>query len=134
MINSPAAAPGTHQPSLDEMREEHPTLGFHQDSKGQQHSIEYRPAPGFTLKAGYCKCNSFCVFFRNSCQRTRCADLTDTSDAGMGNTWIVPGRHMEPKLEEMPEGIGQPRGAMPFSAPANSCCIFDRRLWHAVSP
>ena len=35
----------------------------------------------------------------------------------MGNTWIVPGRHMEPKLEEMPEGIGQPRGAMPFSAP-----------------
>ena len=66
MINSPAAAPGTHQPTLDEMREEHPTLGFHQDSKGQQHSIEYRPAPGFTLKAGYCKCPHAAAPFASS--------------------------------------------------------------------
>ena len=47
----------------------------------------------------------------------------------MANTWIVPTRHMETALEEMPGRVGQPRAAMPFRAPPNSCCIFDRRLW-----
>ena len=23
---------------------------------------------------------------------------------------------------------------IPFAAPANSCCIFDRRLWHSATP
>ena len=69
------------------------------------------PAPAFSLKAGYF--------------------LTDTSRAGMANTWLVPRRHLEDALEGT-GGAGQPAGAVPFCAPANSCCIFDRRLWRPL--
>ena len=32
------------------------------------------------------------------------------------------------------KAVGQPEGAIPVLVPANSCMIFDRRLWHAQSP
>ena len=110
---TPAAEPGTRQPSLDELMTSVPTFGFHQDS-GMQRSFEERPAPGFSLKCGYF--------------------LTDTSSAGMANTWIVPRRHMDATLETPAGRVGQPKDAIPFAAPANSCCIFDRRLWHSATP
>lgn len=30
--------------------------------------------------------------------------------------------------------LGQPAGAVPVLCKANSCLIFDRRLWHAATP
>ena len=79
-----------------------------------QRSIDASPVPGFSLKCGYF--------------------LTDTHEAGMANTWIVPGRHMDAALETPEGNVGQPADAIPFAAPANSCCIFDRRLWHSATP
>ena len=52
----------------------------------------------------------------------------------MANTWIVPGRHMDAALETPEGNVGQPADAIPFAALANSCCIFDRRLWHSATP
>ena len=45
----------------------------------------------------------------------------------MGISWA--------NLVQLPkDGVGQPEGAIPVLVPANSCMIFDRRLWHAQSP
>ena len=73
-----------------------------------------REPPQFSLK---------CAYF-----------LTDTSAAGMANTWIIPGRHKYDSFEAPPSGIGQPTGAIPVCCPANSCLIFDRRLFHTPTP
>ena len=32
------------------------------------------------------------------------------------------------------EGRGQPQGAVPVLAPAGSCLLFDRRIYHAATP
>jgi hypothetical protein len=64
-----------------------PCFGFHQDS-GLQADCEYRPAPRFSMKAGY--------FF------------TDVP-LGAANTWIVPGGHLLEDELERPEH-GQPKG------------------------
>ena len=60
--------------------------------------------------------------------------------------WVVPGsmqsdltngagRFPRANLVQLPkDGVGQPEGAIPVLVPANSCMIFDRRLWHAQSP
>ena len=89
-----------------------PCFGFHQDS-GLQLDTEFRPAPRFSLKAGY--------FF------------TDVDRPGMANTWIVPGQHLITGDLERPQR-GQPEGAIPVLCKANSCLLFDRRLWHAATP
>ena len=45
------------------------------------------------------------------------------------------GRFPRANLVQLPkDGVGQPEGAIPVLVPANSCMIFDRRLWHAQSP
>ena len=49
-----------------------PPFGYHQDS-GMQADCEFRPAPRFSLKAGYY--------------------LNDMSEPGRGNTWVVPVRY-----------------------------------------
>ena len=112
------------------------TFGFHQDS-GQQRDIRgqhpwisddnsYPTCPRMSLK---------CAFY-----------LTDCSTPGGGQTWVVPGsvdqdltngagRFPRANLVQLPkDGVGQPEGAIPVLVPANSCMIFDRRLWHAQSP
>jgi ectoine hydroxylase len=109
------------------------TFGFHQDS-GVQRDIHGRDAwiapdqshpiaPRMSVKAAYY--------------------LTDCSAVGCGNTWVVPGSHTQPH-PHLPArgarggdgglGLGQPHGAIPVLAPANSVMIFDRRLLHAQSP
>lgn len=104
-----------------------PTFGYHQDS-GMQNDIRnaledgsHSTAPRMSLKAAYY--------------------LTDCSTPGCGNTWIVPssmhldlakGASLFPPEHEGP--LGQPPGAVPVLVPANSCMVFDRRLWHAATP
>ena len=67
--------------------------------------------------------------------------LTDCSDPGCGNTWLVPGSIHTDLAKgatlfpaDHTPGLGQPPGAIPLLVPANSCMIFDRRLWHAATP
>ena len=103
------------------------TLGFHQDSHRLNvelgHNQPDGPRPRISLK---------CAFF-----------LSDCSQPGRANTWIVPKLHLSDSLPPLlplqqggdgAPGTGQPAGAMPVLAPANSCLIFDRRLWHTGSP
>ena len=67
--------------------------------------------------------------------------LTDCREVGCGNTWIVPGS-VDTDLangatlfpEDHSGPLGQPPGAIPVQVPANSCMIFDRRVWHAATP
>ena len=95
------------------------TFRFHQDS-GQPTDMEEedfsgdREPPQFSLKCGYF--------------------LTDASQPGMANTWIIPRRHKYDTFDAPSDGIGQPAGAIPVCASANSCLMFDRRLFHTPTP
>ena len=60
--------------------------------------------------------------------------LSDTSEPGRGNFWVIPGSHLRDKLERPADGIGQPEGAVPVLAKPGTAVFFDRRLWHTASP
>jgi len=60
--------------------------------------------------------------------------LTDMSEAGRANTWIIPGAHLAPRSPVEGLDLGQPEGAIPIRCPANSCLLFDRRLYHTATP
>ena len=59
---------------------------------------------------------------------------TDTSVAGRGNFWVIPGSHLRDTLERPADGTGQPEGAVPVLAKPGTAVFFDRRLWHSASP
>ena len=64
--------------------------------------------PGFSLKCGYF--------------------LTDTHEAGMANTWIVPGHHMDAALETPEGNVGQPKdacGALALQANIAACPLLS---------
>ncbi|WP_460521796.1 phytanoyl-CoA dioxygenase family protein [Flindersiella endophytica] len=88
------------------------TFGWHQDSGRVNRDIDSHPRPMLSLKVAYF--------------------LSDTSEAGRGNFWIVPGSHRKDELE-VPDGVGQPEGAVPVLAKPGTAVFFDRRLWHAAS-
>lgn len=88
------------------------TFGWHQDSGRVNFDLPI-PRPRLSIKVAYF--------------------LSDTSVAGRGNFWIVPGSHKAENLK-VPNGQGQPDGAVPVLAKAGTAVIFDRRLWHAASP
>lgn len=89
------------------------TFGWHQDSGRVNHDMETHPRPRLSVKVAYF--------------------LSDTSVAGRGNFWVVPGSHRKDQLE-VPDGDGQPAGAVPVLAKPGTAVFFDRRLWHAASP
>ena len=89
-------------------------LRFHQDSGRINIDIETDPRPRISLKVGYL--------------------LSDASQPGCGNMWVVPGSHLRNTLDPPASGQSQPEGARPIQAPAGAAVIFDRRLWHAGSP
>ena len=60
--------------------------------------------------------------------------LSDTSEAGRGNFWVIPGSHLQDTLSLPPGGVGQPEGAVPVLAKPGTAVFFDRRLWHTASP
>ncbi|HVX46146.1 MAG TPA: phytanoyl-CoA dioxygenase family protein [Mycobacteriales bacterium] len=100
--------PPSGQPESDK------TFGWHQDSGRVNFDMETHPRPRLSLKVAYF--------------------LSDTSVAGRGNFWVVPGSHLNDSLERPADGHGQPEGATPVLAEPGTAVFFDRRLWHAASP
>lgn len=90
------------------------TLGWHQDSARMNTDIETHPRPRLSLKVGYF--------------------LSDTSEEGRGNFWVVPGSHLRDDLDLPSDPSAQPEGAVPVLAKPGTAVFFDRRLWHASSP
>jgi ectoine hydroxylase len=90
------------------------TFGWHQDSGRVNQEMESHPRPRLSLKVGYF--------------------LSDSSQEGRGNFWILPKSHLSDELEKPASGIGQPAGAIPVLAKPGSAVFFDRRLWHTASP
>lgn len=90
------------------------TFGWHQDSGRTNIEMESDPRPRLSLKVAYF--------------------LSDTSEAGRGNFWVVPGSHLRNKMEKPADGIGQLPGAVPVLAKPGTAVFFDRRIWHAGTP
>lgn len=101
-------SPPSGQPQDDK------TFGWHQDSGRVNQEIECHPRPRLSLKV---------AFF-----------LSDTSEPGRGNFWVVPGSHLDDTQERSADGMGQPKGAVPVLAKPGTAVFFDRRLWHSASP
>ena len=60
--------------------------------------------------------------------------MSDTSEPGRGNFWVVPRSHVRDTIDRPESGTGQPEGAMPVLAKPGDAVFFDRRLWHTASP
>ncbi len=90
------------------------TFGWHQDSGRVNQEMELRPRPRLSLKVAYF--------------------LSDTSEEGRGNFWVIPGSHLRDDLSRPSGGVGQPAGAVPVRAKPGTAVFFDRRLWHSASP
>ncbi len=89
-----------------------PSLGFHQDSGRVNLELEGNPRPRLSLKVAFW--------------------LSDVSQPGRGNFYIVPGSHLNNDLDVPDEAL--PEGAIPVCAQRGDAVFFDRRLWHARSP
>ncbi|MFT5089128.1 MAG: ectoine hydroxylase [Candidatus Latescibacterota bacterium] len=87
-------------------------LGFHQDSGRVNLELEGDPRPRLSLKVAYW--------------------LSDISEPGRGNFYIVPGSHLYNKLHRPADG--NPQNAIPVCAQRGDAVFFDRSLWHARSP
>lgn len=90
------------------------TFGWHQDSGRVNLEMESHPRPRLSLKVAYF--------------------LSDVSEPGRGNFWVIPGSHRDDTLERPASGTGQPAGAIPVLARPGTAVFFDRRLWHSASP
>jgi len=90
------------------------TFGWHQDSGRVNAEMESHPRPRLSLKVAYF--------------------LSDASEEGRGNFWIIPGSHLHDTLERPADGHGQPAGAIPVCVKPGTAVFFDRRLWHTASP
>ena len=90
------------------------TFGWHQDSGRVNVDMESHPRPRLSLKVAYF--------------------LSDTSEPGRGNFWVIPGSHHRDTLDRPAIGVGQPDGAVPVLAKPGTAVFFDRRLWHTASP
>ena len=90
------------------------TFSWHQDSGRVNLDMETHPRPRLSLKVAYF--------------------LSDTSEEGRGNFWVVPGSHFDDAIERPADGHGQPAGAVPVLAKPGTAVFFDRRLWHTASP
>ena len=90
------------------------TFGWHQDSGRTNVELEGDPRPRLSLKVAYF--------------------LSDTSEPGRGNFWVVPGSHLINKMDKPASGEGQLPGAIPVLAKPGTAVFFDRRIWHAGTP
>jgi ectoine hydroxylase-related dioxygenase (phytanoyl-CoA dioxygenase family) len=87
-------------------------LGFHQDSGRVNAEMESHPRPRLSLKIAFW--------------------LSDVSQPGRGNFYIVPGSHLDDQLHR--PANDNPAAAVPVLAETGDAVFFDRRLWHARSP
>ncbi len=90
------------------------TFGWHQDSGRTNVELEGDPRARLSLKVAYF--------------------LSDTSEPGRGNFWVVPGSHLWNTMDKPTDGVGQPDGAIPVLAKPGTVVFFDRRIWHAGTP
>ncbi|MCZ6677719.1 MAG: phytanoyl-CoA dioxygenase family protein [Candidatus Poribacteria bacterium] len=103
---TPAPAPGA-QP-------EKKRFGWHQDSGRLNSDLEGNPRPRVSLKIGYF--------------------LTDTTELGRANFYVIPGSHLWNKLEMPEDGVSNPEGATAVRVGPGTAVFFDRRIWHAATP
>jgi hypothetical protein len=89
-------------------------MQWHQDSDRLNREMETNPRPRLSLKIGYF--------------------LTDTTQAGRGNMYVLPGSHLQNRVAFPEDGTSDPEGAVPIRVPAGSAVFFDRRIWHTPSP
>lgn len=87
-------------------------LNWHKDSGRLNKELETDPQPRISLKV---------AFF-----------LTDTSELGRANLYVIPGSHLQNRLE-IPAN-GEPKGSLAVRARPGTAVFFDRRIWHASSP
>ena len=89
-------------------------FGWHQDSGRLNIDIESNPRPRISLKVGYF--------------------LTDTTVLGRANFYVVPGSHLNNRLDVPNDEGTAPEGALAIQVPAGTAVFFDRRLWHSATP
>lgn len=101
-------------PPPPDAEQEKKRLGWHQDSGRLNSELETDPRPRVSVKVGYF--------------------LTDTTEVGRGNFYVIPGSHTQNKLEFPTDDVSDPEGATPVCVPPGTAVIFDRRIWHSRSP
>jgi phytanoyl-CoA dioxygenase PhyH len=89
-------------------------LGWHQDSGRLNLDLETNPRPRISIKVAYF--------------------LTDTREPGRGNFYVIPGSHLQNRVEFPEDGVSEPEGAEPVCVGPGTAVFFDRRLWHSASP
>ena len=87
-------------------------LNWHKDSGRLNNELETDPQPRVSLKV---------AFF-----------LTDTSELGRANLYVIPGSHLLNRLPVDEEK--RPKGGLAVRAKPGDAVFFDRRIWHASSP
>lgn len=87
-------------------------LNWHKDSGRLNNELDSDPQPRISLKI---------AFF-----------LTDTSELGRANLYVIPGSHLLNKLPVDDEK--KPKGGIAVLAKPGDAVFFDRRIWHASSP
>lgn len=87
-------------------------LGWHQDSGRLNQEMESSPRPRISLKVAFA--------------------LSDITEEGRANFWMVPGSHLKDRYE-IPVDGRMPEQAVPVMVPRGGAFIFDRRIWHAAT-
>jgi ectoine hydroxylase len=100
-------------PRPPEQRGKKAPLGWHQDSGRVNVEMESSPRPRLSVKIVYW--------------------LSDCSEPGRGNFYILPGSHLWDKLEDRPTDGSLPEGALCVCSKPGDAVFFDRRLWHSRS-
>lgn len=99
-------------PRPTELHGKNGPLGWHQDSGRVNIEIESSPRPRLSIKVVYW--------------------LSDCSETGRGNFYVIPGSHLWDKFEKPKDG-SLPESATPICCKPGDAVFFDRRLWHARS-
>ena len=97
LISTPPLSPGEPDPGYN----------WHKDSGRLNQELETEPQPRISLKIAYF--------------------LTDTSEPGRANLYVIPGSHLVNKLQNVEDGV-------PVLAKPGTAVYFDRRIFHASSP
>jgi len=87
-------------------------LNWHKDSGRLNNELETDPQPRISLKV---------AFF-----------LTDTSELGRANLYVIPGSHLLNKLPV--DEAKRPKRGLAVQAKPGDAVFFDRRIWHSSSP
>lgn len=90
------------------------SVAWHQDSMRVNDEIESNPRPRLSVKIGYY--------------------LTDVSGPNHGNTLLLPGSHLDNRLDCPSDGISNPDGTIALCLDPGDAVILDRRVWHTRSP